>query len=183
MWSATWPRNVQKLAGDFLGSTDFIHVNIGSDQLTANHDILQIIDVCSEYEKTGKMVQLFNEILGNGARPEENKIIVFAQTKRKVDDMTLEMRRNGYVTYTSSQTLQYIVNVSFFLSFRYSAKCIHGDKSQEEREYVLQEFRQGEVTILVATDVAARGLGNKAADIYSGSSFKTKYTVLPLPVK
>ena len=45
--------------------------------------------------------------------------------------------------------------------YRYSAKCIHGDKRQEEREHVLQEFREGYVTILVATDVAARGLGNK----------------------
>lgn len=37
--------------------------------------------------------------------------------------------------------------------------CIHGDKSQEERDWVLAQFRSGKCCILVATDVAARGLG------------------------
>merc|ERR1712130_1010180 len=36
--------------------------------------------------------------------------------------------------------------------------CIHGDKQQREREWVLGEFKNGATTILVATDVAARGL-------------------------
>merc|ERR1712226_899405 len=36
--------------------------------------------------------------------------------------------------------------------------CIHGDKQQKERDWVLGEFRRGKTTILVATDVAARGL-------------------------
>lgn len=36
---------------------------------------------------------------------------------------------------------------------------MHGDKSQQERDFVLGEFRSGKSTILVATDVAARGLG------------------------
>lgn len=36
---------------------------------------------------------------------------------------------------------------------------MHGDKSQQERDYVLREFRNGKSNILVATDVAARGLG------------------------
>ena len=36
--------------------------------------------------------------------------------------------------------------------------CIHGDKQQKERDWVLGEFRSGNTTILVATDVAARGL-------------------------
>ena len=36
--------------------------------------------------------------------------------------------------------------------------CIHGDKQQKERDWVLGEFKSGSTTILVATDVAARGL-------------------------
>merc|ERR1712129_350212 len=40
----------------------------------------------------------------------------------------------------------------------YPAMCIHGDKQQREREWVLGEFKSGGTTILVATDVAARGL-------------------------
>ena len=45
--------------------------------------------------------------------------------------------------------------------------CIHGDKSQEERDWVLKEFRGGNAPILVATDVAARGLGMYMQDCSS----------------
>ena len=38
----------------------------------------------------------------------------------------------------------------------YPAMCIHGDKQQKERDWVLGEFKHGQTTILVATDVAAR---------------------------
>lgn len=64
-----------------------------------------------------------------------NKIIIFVETKKKVDDITKSVKREGY-----------------------AAISIHGDKSQPERDYVLSEFRTGKSTILVATDVAARGL-------------------------
>lgn len=52
MWSATWPKEVRKLAIDFL--KDFVQINIGSLQLSANHNILQIVDVCQEHEKENK---------------------------------------------------------------------------------------------------------------------------------
>lgn len=45
-----------------------------------------------------------------------------------------------------------------FDSAGFAAISIHGDKSQPERDYVLNEFRTGKFSILVATDVAARGL-------------------------
>jgi superfamily II DNA/RNA helicase len=61
MWSATWPKEVQSLARDFLN--DYIQVNIGSLSLHANHNILQIVDVCQEYEKTAKYVEYLCEIL------------------------------------------------------------------------------------------------------------------------
>ena len=54
MWSATWPKDVRKLAEDFID--DFVQINIGSLELTANHNILQIIDVCMENEKEEKLV-------------------------------------------------------------------------------------------------------------------------------
>ncbi|CAG8604742.1 6916_t:CDS:2 [Diversispora eburnea] len=52
MWSATWPKEVKKLAEDYL--TDFIQVNIGSLDLSASHNISQAIEVCSEHEKRAK---------------------------------------------------------------------------------------------------------------------------------
>lgn len=129
MWSATWPKEVRSLAEDFL--KDYIQINIGALQLCANHRILQIIDVCTETEKEDKLMKLHQEILNE----KENKTIVFAETKRKVDDLTRKMRRYGW-----------------------PAICIHGDKTQQERDWVLNEFRSGRSPILVATDVAARGL-------------------------
>lgn len=54
MWSATWPKEVRKLAQDFLNN--YVQINIGSLQLSANHNILQIVDVCQEHEKETKYV-------------------------------------------------------------------------------------------------------------------------------
>merc|ERR1719422_701605 len=107
MWSATWPKEVKRLAEDFLGKTTFCHINIGSSELSANHDILQIVDCCQEYEKENKLGRLLDEM---SSEP-NNKVLVFTETKR-----------------------------------------------QEERDWVLREFRSGKTQILVATDVAARGL-------------------------
>ncbi|CAG0914664.1 unnamed protein product [Notodromas monacha] len=129
MWSATWPKEVRKLAEDFL--TDYIQVNIGSLQLAANHNILQIVDVCQEWEKDEKLFRLLEEISQN----RERKTLIFTETKKGADELTRRMRRQGY-----------------------SAMTIHGDKSQPERDAVLNDFRFGRTTILVATDVAARGL-------------------------
>ena len=61
MFSATWPKEVRALAEDFLH--DYVHVTIGSLQLSANHNILQIIDVCTEPEKEQKLVRLMEEIM------------------------------------------------------------------------------------------------------------------------
>ena len=101
-------------------------------QLSANHDILQIVDCCTEHEKESKLGRLLDEM----ATEPNNKVLVFTETKRKCDELTRTMRRHGYV-----------------------AQCIHGDKQQQERDWVLKEFRSGKTQILVATDVAARGLG------------------------
>merc|ERR1712226_1024229 len=60
MWSATWPKDVRRLAEDFL--KEYIHINIGAQELHANHDILQIVDVCEEYEKEEKLARLLEEI-------------------------------------------------------------------------------------------------------------------------
>lgn len=78
MWSATWPKEVQNLAEEFLD--DYIQINIGSLSLSANHNILQIVDICEEWEKADKLVTLLQEI----SSEEETKTIIFAETKRKV---------------------------------------------------------------------------------------------------
>ncbi|KAM9483523.1 putative ATP-dependent RNA helicase DDX17 [Clarias gariepinus] len=129
MWSATWPKEVRQLAEDFL--QDYIQINIGALELSANHNILQIVDVCMENEKDNKLIQLMEEIMAE----KENKTIIFVETKKRCDELTRRMRRDGW-----------------------PAMCIHGDKSQPERDWVLSEFRTGKAPILIATDVASRGL-------------------------
>lgn len=58
MWSATWPKEVRNLAEEFLNN--YVQVNIGSLQLAANHNIMQIVDVCEEHEKEQKWVNVLN---------------------------------------------------------------------------------------------------------------------------
>ena len=129
MWSATWPKEVQTLAEDFL--RNYIQVNIGSLNLSANNNITQNIKVCEESEKEQELLSLLKTITSDSS----NKCIIFVETKKKVEDILKVIQHEGY-----------------------QAQSIHGDKSQNERDYVLENFRNGRTSILVATDVAARGL-------------------------
>lgn len=61
--------------------------------------------------------------------------LVFCNTKRRVDELTSKLQSRGY-----------------------SAEALHGDLSQRQRDAVMSKFRQGELDLLVATDVAARGI-------------------------
>ncbi|KKY27305.1 putative atp-dependent rna helicase dbp2 [Diplodia seriata] len=129
MWSATWPKEVRQLASDY--QTDFIQVNIGSMDLSANHRITQIVEVVSDFEKRDKMAKHLERIMDD----KNNKVLIFTGTKRVADDITRFLRQDGW-----------------------PALSIHGDKQQNERDWVLNEFKTGKSPIMVATDVASRGI-------------------------
>jgi len=131
MWSATWPKDVQRLARD-LCKEDPVHVNVGSLDLRTAHTIRQYVEVVQESDKRGRLRRLLEKVMDG------SKILIFCETKRGGDDLTREMRTDGF-----------------------PALCIHGDKKQEEREWVLAQFKEGKSPILVATDVASRGLDVK----------------------
>ncbi len=61
--------------------------------------------------------------------------LVFCNTKKRVDELTASLQTRGY-----------------------SAEALHGDMKQSERDRVMTKFRKGLIEILVATDVAARGI-------------------------
>ena len=61
LWSATWPKEVQKLARD-LCKEDPIHINIGSDELKANENITQEVEIVSHWDKEKKLMKLIPEI-------------------------------------------------------------------------------------------------------------------------
>jgi len=132
MWSATWPKDVRNLASDFL--TDFIQVNIGSLELAANHRITQIVEVVSESEKRDRMLKHLEKCMEG--KDHQNKILIFTGTKRVADEITRFLRQDGW-----------------------PALSIHGDKQQNERDWVLDQFKTGKSPIMVATDVASRGIG------------------------
>ena len=67
-----------------------------------------------------------------------SKLLIFCSSKRRCDTLTRELRVDGWPCLT-----------------------MHGDKSQEERDWVLQEFKEGNQPVLIATDVAQRGLDIK----------------------
>merc|ERR1719281_1739193 len=144
MWSATWPREVQKLARDIC-KEDPVHVNIGSLDLRTAHTIRQYVEVVAEADKRARLKRLLEKVMDG------SKILIFAQTKRDGDQLTREMRTDGW-----------------------PALCIHGDKKQEERDWVLKEFKEGKSPILVATDVASRGLDVKDIKYVINYDFPTQ---------
>lgn len=128
MWSATWPKEVQQLARDFL--TDYIKVNIGSLSLHANPNIKQIVEVVHEEDKERRLFNLLEDL-----RSHRHKTLIFCETKRGVDYLAERLQRS-----------------------RFDCMAIHGDKPQTTRDGVIRKFREGRCNILVATDVASRGL-------------------------
>ena len=139
LWSATWPKEIQALARDFC-KEDPVMIRVGnSTELQANPDVDQkVIVVDSESDKRGA----FKKWLASIMSPEESrKMIIFSDTKRGADNLCRELTYNSY-----------------------SALSIHGDKEQRERDQILRDFKSGEANILVATDVAQRGLDIKAVD-------------------
>lgn len=93
-----------------------------------NSKIKQSYYVVDEYERDAALVRLYDF-----KNPE--KSIIFCRTKKEVDRLS-----------------------TFLVSLGYSAKGLHGDMEQRQREEVITAFKKGKLEILIATDVAARGL-------------------------
>eukprot|EP00590_Aulacoseira_subarctica_P002751 CAMPEP_0172434250 /NCGR_PEP_ID=MMETSP1064-20121228/70527_1 /TAXON_ID=202472 /ORGANISM="Aulacoseira subarctica , Strain CCAP 1002/5" /LENGTH=539 /DNA_ID=CAMNT_0013182455 /DNA_START=1087 /DNA_END=2707 /DNA_ORIENTATION=- len=128
MWSATWPKEVQNLARDYLH--EFYQVTVGSLDLTGNKDVTQLIEVCRDEDKYKKLLQHLRETL-----TPKDRVLVFVETKKGCDMLTRSLRIDGF-----------------------QSRSMHGDKTQQERDLALKEFKDCVSPLLVATDVAARGL-------------------------
>lgn len=140
-WSATWPKSVQRLARDFQGE-DTIQVRIGSSKLQANKSIKQVVKIVREDDKEHELVKILGEIWsaipGDEANRKMERTIIFSNKKHLCDKIENGLNGSGW-----------------------SAISIHGDKDQRDRDYALNCFKKGDCPILVATDVAARGLDVK----------------------
>ncbi|KAK4774988.1 hypothetical protein SAY86_009923 [Trapa natans] len=142
MYTATWPKEVRKIAADLLVNP--IQVNIGNvDELVANKSITQHVEVLSPLDKHRRLEQILQ------SQEPGSKIIIFCSTKRMCDQLARNLARHV------------------------GAAAIHGDKSQSERDSVLNQFRTGKSPVLVATDVAARGLDVKDVRVVINYDFPT----------
>lgn len=133
--TATWPEQVRKLAYDFC-SFDPVKIQIGKSELTANKNIEQQVIVSSSIDLKKKLLDWLKD------NYENNKILIFCDTKRNCDNLCKELRYH-----------------------QYNSLSIHGDKQQRERDRILNNYKNDRCNILVATDVASRGLDIKNISI------------------
>jgi len=131
MFTATWPKECKRLAENYIRNPT--QVQIGSDDITTNQNISQHIEVVSDDRSK---VPILKKILGRLQR--SGNCLVFCNTKRKCRDVSWEVEGDR--------------------GLGLSAQELHGDLDQRARDSALNRFRSGEVRVLVATDVAARGL-------------------------
>ncbi|KAJ7051228.1 DEAD-domain-containing protein [Mycena amicta] len=138
MFSATWPDAVRRLASTF--QQDPVRVTVGSDDLTANSRVEQVVEVFDDSRsKDSRLLGLLRSLghkkgvskSGDGS----SRILVFALYKKEASRVEQRLRQEGY-----------------------SVGALHGDLSQSARLDALEKFKNGTTLLLVATDVAARGL-------------------------
>ncbi|KAG7463133.1 ATP-dependent RNA helicase DDX3X isoform X3 [Solea senegalensis] len=143
MFSATFPKEIQILARDFL--EDYIFLAVGRVGSTSENITQKVVWV-EEPDKRSFLLDLLNatviptEVQDNVTEPPEKPgkdslTLVFVETKKGADALE-----------------------DFLYCEGYACTSIHGDRSQRDREEALHQFRSGRSPILVATAVAARGL-------------------------
>ncbi|PPQ90472.1 hypothetical protein CVT25_014990 [Psilocybe cyanescens] len=137
MFSATWPEAVRRLASTF--QRDPVRVTVGSDDLTANSRVEQSVEVFDDgRSKDQRLLNLLKTLAHKKTTTtgaSEARILVFALYKKEASRVEQMLARQGY-----------------------SVGALHGDMSQNARMETLENFKNGTTGLMVATDVAARGL-------------------------
>lgn len=125
LFSATMPKEIRKLAGDFL--KDPAEISVTPVAKPADR-----IDQAVYMVKGDAKMRLLAQVL---SADDMDRAIVFARTKHGAD-----------------KVVRYLANEGLY------AEAIHGNKSQNQRIRALAAFKSGKAPILVATDIAARGI-------------------------
>ena len=129
LFSATWPESIRKLASEFMMNP--VNVYIGSKDLTANVRVSQTVEVIEPRAKEKRLLQLLQKY----HKSRKNRVLCFALYKKEAERLESMLSRNGW-----------------------NCIAIHGNKTQEARTSALKSFKDGKIPLLIATDVAARGL-------------------------
>jgi superfamily II DNA/RNA helicase len=128
-YSATMPPEIQRLTDQFLHNP--ARVEVARPATTATNITQELVEIpANDWAKREALRRLIRE-----AEPTLNNAIVFCNRKRDVDVVAKSLAKHGF-----------------------DAAPIHGDLDQSLRTKTLERFRAGELKILVASDVAARGL-------------------------
>jgi len=129
-FSATMPKQIKELADKFL--TDPAQVSVAPAATTVER-VDQYVTFVQQAEKQALLTMMLRH--GFSERGNMDRVLIFARTKHGSDRVVKLLAGNGI-----------------------ASNAIHGNKSQPQRERALAEFKAGKVKILVATDIAARGI-------------------------
>jgi len=133
MFSATMPTEVEMIAKKYLRHP--VIVRIGDEDSGKNKRIEQRVMMLSENQKKGKLLEELRNAAPSSVNHGDCKVIVFVNEKKQGDMIG-----------------------KYLDSLGYNVGILHGGKSQDQREDTLDMFRHNKIQILVATDVAGRGL-------------------------
>ncbi|MBR4019788.1 MAG: DEAD/DEAH box helicase [Firmicutes bacterium] len=125
LFSATMPQEILEITDEYQKDAELVRVEAEEMTVTA---IKQSYYIIKGREKDTSLCRLIDYM-------SPKRALIFCNTKRKVDQLTLVLKAKGY-----------------------SAEAIHGDLSQHQRDRVMNLFRNGNLELLLATDVAARGI-------------------------
>lgn len=140
-FSATWPKEVQSLARQY--SNNAVHVTLGeTNVLNANKNIKQNVYVVDKYDKDREFFDLLDQLTPEGDHTKVPKTIIFTNKKSDADDLTDDLWDRGY-----------------------KVDALHGDVPQNRRTKIMESFKRGALKLIVATDVAARGLDVKDIEV------------------
>jgi ATP-dependent RNA helicase RhlE len=129
-FSATMPKAIKELADKFL--TDPAQVSVAPTATTVER-VEQYVTFVQQAEKQALLTMMLRH--GFSERGNMDRVLIFTRTKHGADRVVKLLAGNGI-----------------------PANAIHGNKSQPQRERALAEFKHGRAKILIATDIAARGI-------------------------
>jgi ATP-dependent RNA helicase RhlE len=129
-FSATMPKAIQDLASRFL--TDPAQVAVTPVASTAER-VDQFVTFVNQPEKPALLTMMLR--YGFSEKGSMDRVLIFSRTKHGADRIVKQLAASSI-----------------------PANAIHGNKSQPQRERALDEFKSGKVKILIATDIAARGI-------------------------
>ncbi|CAE7473686.1 ded1 [Symbiodinium natans] len=131
MFSATFPQEMQDMALDFLDPA-YYGIQVGQVGHAAT-DVEQFFEQVNPREKSDRLLDVLQQT--KNADGDVGRTIVFANTKGTVDDIAWQLQQEGI-----------------------EAQPLHGGLTQAQRDRNLTLLKRGKYNVLVATDVAARGL-------------------------